>query len=132
MGIRCVQRETYHSVVLKLGLAQRRSVASNDDELGLSVAEGLQGGLVAEGDFARLHHKRQARVDGVTSRGSARCRHGWRLCLGDVRVSLSLLGCHRELRKLFFGVPVVLMPPAVVLIEKFELQPQKFACGRAR
>lgn len=41
-----------HAVVLELGLAERRSVASNDDELGLAGAEGLEGRLVAEGDCA--------------------------------------------------------------------------------
>lgn len=77
-----------HGVVLELRLAERRSVAGNDDELGLASAEGLEGGLVAKGDctakrwlvddafgkdadfekrrtLARLHHKREARVDGV-------------------------------------------------------------------
>lgn len=39
-----------HAVVLELGLAQRRSVASDDDELGLSGAEALEGRLVSEGD----------------------------------------------------------------------------------
>ena len=43
-----------HAVVLELGLAERRSVASNDDELGLARAEGLEGRLVAEGDCVRL------------------------------------------------------------------------------
>lgn len=32
-----------HAVVLKLALAERRSVASNDDELGLAGAEALEG-----------------------------------------------------------------------------------------
>jgi hypothetical protein len=32
-----------HAVVLELRLAQRRSVASNDDELGLAGTEALQG-----------------------------------------------------------------------------------------
>jgi hypothetical protein len=39
-----------HSVVLKLRLPQRRSVASNDDELGLAGSQALEGGLVAKGD----------------------------------------------------------------------------------
>lgn len=39
-----------HAVVLELRLAQRRSVASNDDELGLARAEALEGRLVSEGD----------------------------------------------------------------------------------
>ena len=71
-----------HGVVLELRLAERRGVlftsaladeaeaadktyAGNDDELGLSGAEGLEGRLVAQGDFTGLHHQRQARVDGV-------------------------------------------------------------------
>lgn len=56
---------TYHSVVLELGLAERRGVASNDDELGLAVAERLEGALVAESDFARLHDQSQTAVDRV-------------------------------------------------------------------
>ena len=36
----------------------------DDHELGLSGTESLEGALVAEHVFARLHNKRQARVDG--------------------------------------------------------------------
>jgi hypothetical protein len=83
-----------HGVVLELRLPQRRSVASNDDELGLARAKALEGRLVSESDpakicqrdatsmcarkvnlLARLHNKRKARVDGVGG-------------------SLVLLGCH--------------------------------------
>lgn len=39
-----------HAVVLELALAERGSVASDDDELGLAGAKALEGGLVAEGD----------------------------------------------------------------------------------
>ena len=39
-----------HAVVLQLGLAERRRVASDDDELGLARAQRLEGGLVSEGD----------------------------------------------------------------------------------
>ena len=52
-------------LTLKLRLPQRRSVAGNDDELGLASSQALEGGLVAEGDLTGLHHKRKARVDGV-------------------------------------------------------------------
>lgn len=41
---------TYHSVVLELRLAERRGVAGNDDELGLSRSQALQRRLVSEGD----------------------------------------------------------------------------------
>lgn len=40
-----------HGVVLELTLAEGGSVGSDDDQLGLAGAEGLDGGLVAEGDF---------------------------------------------------------------------------------
>ena len=43
-----------HGVVLELTLAERRGVASNDDELGLAGAEGLEGGLVTQSDLAGL------------------------------------------------------------------------------
>lgn len=59
----CARGETYvvatevvdgslgqHAVVLELRLAERRSVASNDDQLGLAGAEGLESRLVAQGD----------------------------------------------------------------------------------
>jgi hypothetical protein len=39
-----------HGVVLELTLAQRRGIASNDDELGLSGAEGLEGRFVSKSD----------------------------------------------------------------------------------
>ena len=39
---------------LKLRLPERRSVASNDNELGLSGAESLQSRLVAKSDLAGL------------------------------------------------------------------------------
>lgn len=46
-----------HGVVLELRLAQRRSVSGNDDQLGLASTEGLEGGLVTEGDLSTLHTK---------------------------------------------------------------------------
>ena len=54
-----------HGVVLELRLAERRGVASDDDELGLAGAQALQGRLVTESDLARLHDQRQARGQGV-------------------------------------------------------------------
>merc|ERR1712029_503344 len=65
-----------HGVVLELRLAERGSVAGDDDKLGLAGAEALEGGLVTESDLSGLHNKRQARVDGVGG-------------------SLALLGGHR-------------------------------------
>ena len=55
-----------HGVVLELRLPQRRGVASNDDELGLSRAEALEGGLVSESDPAKVS-------DGAHGEG-ARCQ----------------------------------------------------------
>ena len=43
-----------HSIVLELRLAKRGGVASDDDELGLAGAEGLEGGLVTKSDLAGL------------------------------------------------------------------------------
>lgn len=39
-----------HGIVLELTLAERRSVASDDNELGLSGTEGLEGRLVSKSD----------------------------------------------------------------------------------
>lgn len=74
-----------HGVVLELRLAERGGVSGDEDQLGLAHAKLLEGRLVAEGDcasllvlmlggypegigkrtLAGLHHKREARVDGV-------------------------------------------------------------------
>jgi hypothetical protein len=54
-----------HSVVLDLRLAQGRAVVADDHELGLARSQRLECGLVAQGVLARLHHKREARVDGL-------------------------------------------------------------------
>lgn len=43
-----------HGVVLQLRLAQRRAVASNEDQLGLAGTEGLHGGFGAHGDFEKV------------------------------------------------------------------------------
>jgi len=45
------------NVLLKLGLAEGRGVGSNEDELGLAGAEGLEGAAVAEDDLAGLDNK---------------------------------------------------------------------------
>ena len=44
----------WYKRTLELGLAERRSVAGDDDELGLARAERLEGGLVAESDLSGL------------------------------------------------------------------------------
>lgn len=44
----------HHGVVLKLALAERRSVGSDEDELGLAGAEGLEGAAVSEDNLAGL------------------------------------------------------------------------------
>lgn len=82
-----------HGVVLKLRLAERRSVSGDDNELGLSGSKGLEGRFVSERDcrfrsakgrfrrilldnrtFTRLHHKRKARVDAVGGLLGLLCR----------------------------------------------------------
>jgi len=47
----------HHGVVLELRLAQRRGVGSDEDQLRLSGAKGLQGAAVAEDDLAGLDNK---------------------------------------------------------------------------
>ena len=51
-----------HGKVLNLRLAKRRAVGSDQDELGLSGAEGLEGGFVAEGCLSGLHDELDTRV----------------------------------------------------------------------
>ena len=45
-----------HAVVLELGLAERGSVASNDDELGLAGAQALESRLVTNGHWVIVSH----------------------------------------------------------------------------
>lgn len=52
-----------HGVVLKLGLAERGSVGSDDDQLGLARAQGLHGRLSTQGDLTGLHHQGEPGVD---------------------------------------------------------------------
>lgn len=42
-----------HAVVLEFTLSQGRSVASDDDQLGLAGSERLEGRLVSEGDWQK-------------------------------------------------------------------------------
>jgi hypothetical protein len=51
-----------HSVVLNLGLPQRRAVVSDEDKLGLVEAEGLEGGLVSKDSLSGAHNHLKARV----------------------------------------------------------------------
>ena len=44
-----------HGKVLDLGLAEGRAVGGDEDHLGLALAEGLGGGLVAEDGLTGLH-----------------------------------------------------------------------------
>ena len=48
-----------------VSLPQGRGVAGDDDELGLALAEGLQGLLVAQDVLAGLHHQGEPGVDGL-------------------------------------------------------------------
>ena len=51
-----------HGKVLNLGLAEGRAVGGDEDHLGLALAEGLGGGLVAEDGLAGLHDQLKAGV----------------------------------------------------------------------
>lgn len=51
-----------HGKVLDLGLAEGRAVGGNEDHLGLALAEGLGGGLVAEDGLTGLHDQLKAGV----------------------------------------------------------------------
>ena len=52
-----------HGVVLDLGLAQRRAVVGDDDELALAASQRLERGGVAQRVLAGLHNQRQPVVD---------------------------------------------------------------------
>lgn len=45
------------NVLLKLALAERRGVGADDDQLGLSSPEGLEGAAVSEGNATTLDDK---------------------------------------------------------------------------
>ena len=74
-----------HAVVLELALAERRSVASDDDELGLAGAEGLEGGLVTKSDLAGLYRA-------LLACGTPRCRNsrGMRTLIVSANLALML------------------------------------------
>ncbi|GMR31982.1 hypothetical protein PMAYCL1PPCAC_02177, partial [Pristionchus mayeri] len=52
-----------HGVVLDLRLSEGGSVASDDNKLGLSAAEGLKGLLVSKAVLSRLHDHGKSGVD---------------------------------------------------------------------
>lgn len=52
-----------HGVVLKLRLSQGRSVAGNDNQLGLSLSERLESALVSEGVLTTLDDEGKSGVD---------------------------------------------------------------------
>ena len=81
-----------HGVVLQFGLSQWRSIASDDDELGLAASQTLEGRLVAESDFAGFHHERQARTNLFVSFVESTGLSG---ILDGVLGLLCLLGSHR-------------------------------------
>ena len=56
-----------HGVVFNLRLLKRRAVAGNDNKLGCSLSQGLQGGLDSKSSFATLHDKGEMGVDALLS-----------------------------------------------------------------
>lgn len=52
-----------HSIVLELTLAQRRSIGSDNDQLGLTRAQSLHTRSSAQCDFTGLHHQGELGVD---------------------------------------------------------------------
>jgi len=129
-----------HGVVLELSLAERRAVASNDDELGLAGTDSLDGRLVSvtrgqkgpwrekfvqdlmlsqvllmqnspEGNLTGLHNKRKARVDGVGGLGLL----GGHLCVGFWGLS----GCWKK-----YGAPVLVF---YRLLEREKLSARGFS-----
>jgi hypothetical protein len=56
-----------HGVVFQFRLSQRRAVSRDDDELGLSIADGLESLLISKNSLSRLHNELETRVDGLDS-----------------------------------------------------------------
>lgn len=54
-----------HGIVLDLGAAKRRAVGRNNDQLGLALDDGFDGGLVAQSALAALHDEGELGVDGL-------------------------------------------------------------------
>ena len=54
-----------HGIVLNLSAADGGKVGGDDNELGATLADGLEGLGVAEAVLAGLHHKLELVVDGV-------------------------------------------------------------------
>lgn len=79
-----------HGVVLELRLAERGSVASDDDQLGLARAQALEGRLVAKGDCRMLVRLWVGIIDAIAP---ATTTAGERLPLPDfmTRASLELM-----------------------------------------
>lgn len=57
----------YFSVIVGHSLPEMGSVVGDDDQLGLSLAESLQGLLVAQAVLAGLHDQSQTSVDALQS-----------------------------------------------------------------
>ena len=52
------------SVVFNLGSSEGRGVVRDDNKLGTSVSDSLEGGLVSKGELSGFDHKGQSGVDG--------------------------------------------------------------------
>lgn len=71
-----------HGVVLDLGLAERRAVVGDDDELALATTKRLERGGVAQRVLAGLHHQGQPVVDRLLRLLRLLCGHH-RACLAS-------------------------------------------------
>lgn len=82
---------------LELGLAERRGVASDDDELGLAGAQRLEGRLVAKCDLTRLCERSvHCAVLAIVRAAHAHLDSQGQLSVDAVVGLAALLWCHCE------------------------------------
>ncbi|MEJ4983597.1 hypothetical protein SKA94_15150, partial [Enterococcus faecium] len=72
-----------HSIILNLRLPERWAVVGNYNQLSFGVSEGLENGLVPQGEFATLHDQSQPVVDALMSLLRLLRRHHCYVCSED-------------------------------------------------
>lgn len=83
------------ALTLELRLAERRTVAGDDDQLALTRSEGFERRLESESDFTRLYDESQAGVDCIGSLLILAWRHLGCLIVGCrmLKELMQVVGC---------------------------------------